>query len=252
MRETELVVEALKAELRRQDRTYQDLVGVLGLSHASIKRLFADRDFTLERLEAASRFLGIDMAELFRSAERKQVRLTRLSVAQEQQLVGDVKLLCMAHAVLNRVPLEQFIASYAISEHEAVRLLAKLDKLKLIELLPGNRYRLLVSRKFQWLPNGPIQQFFEKQLQADFFASSFNRSNERRLFNSVLLSQGSIEKLERLLVKVSDEMHELHLADESLPPSQRIGVSAVLAMRPWEAKPFMALRRKKAAVSAGP
>ena len=82
MRESELVVETLKSELRRQGRTYQDLVGVLDLSHASIKRLFADRAFTLERLEVVCRFLGLDMAELFRLTEKKQAKLTRLTVEQ--------------------------------------------------------------------------------------------------------------------------------------------------------------------------
>lgn len=250
MRESELVIDTLKAELRKQGRTYQDLTEVLDLSHASIKRLFADCDFTLERLEAICKFLGLDMAELFRLADKKQARLNRLTVEQEQQLVGDTKLLCVAHALLNRWPLEEVLATYALTEHEAIRLLAKLDKLKLIELLPGNRYKLLVSRKFQWLPNGPIQQFFEKQLQADFFASSFNQSGERRLFHSANLSRGSIDKLERVLAKVADEINELHLADEALPPAQRIGMSVVLAMRPWEAKPFKALRRKPGAASA--
>lgn len=250
MRESDLVVETLKSELRRQGRTYRDLVEVLALSHASVKRLFAERAFTLERLETICRFLQIDMAELFRLAEKKQAKLTRLTVEQEQQLVGDTKLLVVAHALLNHWTLDEVLAAYAISEHEAIRILAKLDKLKLIELLPGNRYKLLVSRKFQWLPNGPIQQFFERQLQADFFASSFNRSGERRVFSSAMLSRGSIDKLERLLAKVADDINELHLADEALPLAQRTGVSAVLAMRPWEAKPFTALRRKKEAASA--
>ena len=49
MRESELVVDTLKAELRRQGRTYLDLVDVLELSHASIKRLFADRGAAKER-----------------------------------------------------------------------------------------------------------------------------------------------------------------------------------------------------------
>lgn len=249
MRESDLVVETLKAELRRQGRTYQDLVDVLELSHASIKRLFAERAFTLERLESVCRFLGLDMAELFRLAEKKQAKLARLSVEQERTLVSDTKLLCLAHALLQRWTLEEVLGTYAIGEHEAVRLLAKLDKLKLIELLPGNRYKLLVSRKFQWLPNGPIQQFFERQLQADFLASSFNQPGERRLFVSVMLARGSIDKAERLLQKTADEINELHLADEALPLTQRRGLSIALAMRPWEAKAFTALRRKPASTA---
>ncbi len=250
MSESARVVDTLKAELRRQGHTYQDLVGVLDLSHASVKRLFADRAFTIERLEAVCRFLGMDMAELFRLAEKKQARLTRLTVEQEQLLVADSKLLCIAHSLLNRWTLDEVLATYAIAEHDAVRLLAKLDKLKIIELLPGNHYKLLVSRKFQWLPSGPIQKFFEKQLQADFFDSSFNQGGERRLFISAMLARGSIDKLERVLAKAADEINELHLADEALPLGQRKGISIVLAMRPWEAKAFIALRRAKAPASA--
>jgi transcriptional regulator with XRE-family HTH domain len=250
MRESDQVVETLKTELRRRGFTYQDLVGVLDLSHASIKRLFADRAFTLERLEAVCRFLGMDMAELFRLAEKKQAKLARLTVEQEQMLVGDTKLLCLAHALLNRWTLEEVLTTYAITEHEAVRLLAKLDKLKIIELLPGNRYKLLVARNFQWLPNGPIQLFFEKQLQADFFNASFNQSGERRVFISAMLARGSIEKLERILTKAADAINELHVADEALPLGQRKGISTVLATRHWEAKAFSALRRAQAPASA--
>ena len=102
MSESKQLVETLKAELRRQGKTYQDLVAVLDLSHASVKRLFAEHNFSLERLELVCRFLGVDMAELFRIMEKKQDKRARLTVVQEQMLVSNTKLLCMAHALLNK------------------------------------------------------------------------------------------------------------------------------------------------------
>ena len=90
-----------------------------------------------------------------------------------------------------------------------------------------------------------ISQFFEKQLQAEFFAADFNKAGERRVYLSTLLSKGSIEKLNRLLAKTAEEISDLHLADENLPLAQRNPFSIVLAMRPWEAKAITALRRKQ-------
>lgn len=245
MLERERVVDTLKAELRKRGLTYQDLEPVLELSHASIKRLFAERNFTLDRLETICRFLGLDMAELFHLTEKKQQRLLQLTIEQEQQLAGDIRLLCLANALLNRWSIEEFLATFALAETEVVRLLAKLDRLKVIELLPGNRYKLLVSRHFQWLPKGPIQQFFEKQLQADFFDASFNQRDECRLFINTTLSRGAQDKALRLLARAADEINALHHAEEVLPLHQRSSFSVVLAARPWEARAFSALRRKQ-------
>jgi hypothetical protein len=245
MNEGKQLIDTLKAELRRRSVTYQDLAAVLDLSHASVKRLFAEHNFTLERVELICRFLGMDMAELFRIMEKKQSKLARLTVVQEQMLVSDIKLLCMAHALLNKWSFEEVIATYAITEHEAIRLMAALDKLRIIDLLPGNRFKLLVSRKFRWLPNGPIQKFFEQQLQTDFFNASFNQPGEARIFISTMLSRGSVEKLNSILARAADEINELHLADEKLELGQRSGMSVVLAARPWEAKVFVDLRRKQ-------
>lgn len=245
MQEAEQVIDTLKAELRRQGFTYKELGEVLGLSHASVKRLFAEGNFTLERLESICRFLSMDMAELFHLASKQQQRLDQLSVEQEKLLVSDIQLLAVAHSLLNRLSFDELLNLYSITEHELVRVLAKLDKMKLIELLPGNRYKLLVSRKFKWLPNGPIQQFFEKQLQAEFFAADFNKSGAKRVYLSTLLSKGSIDKLNALIDKAVSEINELHSADEKLPLSQRHPFSIVLAARPWEAKAIVALRRKQ-------
>lgn len=244
MQEVRQVIDTLKSELRRQGKTYKELGEVLDLSHASVKRLFAEGNFTLERLESICRFLSMDMAELFHLASTRQRRLHQLTLQQEKTLVSDIRLLAVAHSLLNRLTFAELLAVYAMTEHELVRLLATLDKMKLIELLPNNRYRLLVSRHFRWLPNGPIQQFFEKQLQAEFFAADFNRPGEKRVYVSTLLAKGSIDKLNALLDKTVSDINDLHIGDENLPLAQRHPFSVVLAARPWEASAIMALRRK--------
>lgn len=247
MQDSERLISALKRELRRQGKTYADLESVLNLSLASVKRLFARGQFTLERLETICQYLGTDMLQIMRAAEEERAKLSTLTVEQESELVADEKLLCVAHALLNRWSFDEIVSTYEIDEHEAVRLMARLDRMRIIEYLPANRYRLLVSRKFQWLAGGPIQRFFEDQVQADFFHSSFAKVNERRLFLSTMLSDASIDKALAGMNKLLDEINGLHIADERLSRGQRRGVSFVLAGRPWETPLFAKLRRSEQA-----
>ena len=50
---TEQLIDALKRVLKSRRLTYADLAAGVGLSEASVKRLFSQRTFTLERLEQA-------------------------------------------------------------------------------------------------------------------------------------------------------------------------------------------------------
>lgn len=243
MSESDRLIEALKRELRAQGKTYQDLTGVLELSHASIKRLFAERNFSLQRLELICRFLGIELTDLVASMEKDSIQIDELSLEQERQLVQDEKLLCTAHALLNHWSLEEIVTTYNITEPEGIHYMATLDRMKLLDMLPNNRYKLLVSRKFRWIRGGPIQQYFEKQLQSDFLNATFNRADEKRVFISSMLSRGSTERLIRMLDKLANEINELHLEDERLPLKQKRGISTLLAVRPWETRAFAALRR---------
>ena len=124
-----------------------------------------------------------------------------------------------------------------------IQLLAKLDRLKLIELLPLNRFKLVVANDFRWMPSGPIQRFFRKEVLPAFMKSSFSSPGEKFLFRSGMLSRGSnaaiIKKMERLLA----QFNELHDEDTALSLDDRFGSSLLIALRPWEFSYFRELRR---------
>jgi hypothetical protein len=80
---------------------------------------------------------------------------------QEQELVADTGSLLMANFLLMGWTFAQIVAVYDISEPEGIQLLAKLDRMKLIQLLPGNQVKMLVASNFEWIAHGPIEKFFE-------------------------------------------------------------------------------------------
>lgn len=245
MNQTQRIIETLKKTLKASGKTYSDVGECLGLSEASVKRLFADQHFTLERLEKVCELLDIELVDLIKSMEQARQKTVQLTLDQEKELVSDIKLLLVAHSLMNKWQFKEIVETFDISESEGIQLLAKLDRMKIIELLPGNRVKLLVSRDFTWHPGGPIQKFFEQQLQAEFFNSQFNAKGEYRQFLSGMLSESSVFDMLQKLKKIAGEFNDINRADESLPLTQRHGISLLIATRPWETKAFAQFRREK-------
>ena len=77
--------------------------------------------------------------------------------------------------MLNRWSFENLLEFYRFDEAELVQMLARLDRLRMVELLPNNRIKLLLAPNFGWLPNGPIEKVFLQAIQRDFFATRFDR-----------------------------------------------------------------------------
>jgi transcriptional regulator with XRE-family HTH domain len=72
MAQAESLVNALKNLLKARGITYAQLAKGLGLSEASVKRIFAERSFTLERLDQVCTLLGIQISDLARMVVAEQ------------------------------------------------------------------------------------------------------------------------------------------------------------------------------------
>jgi len=237
------LVDALKRQLKARGITYAELGQRIGLSEPSIKRLFSARTFTLDRLEQILDVLEMDFAELAQASADAPQLVSRLTFAQEKEIISDTRLLVVAVLTLNQVPVEEVVATFRITSAEATACLLKLDKLGILMLKPNNKVKLLVSRAFSWIPNGPIQSYFRDEAYEDYFDSRFDGHDEVMRLVSVMLSQQSTRALLERLKQVADEFALQHQDDARLPYDQRRAVTIMLAARPWMPKAFKALQR---------
>ncbi len=238
------IIQALKLALKRRGITYSDVAEELSLSESSVKRLFASGGFNLERLQRVCDFAELDIAELVQIAEERRRNVERLSEAQERALVANTKLLLVAFLLLNDWSFDQIVSEYEISQTEGIRLLAKLDRLKIIDLLPGNKARVLLSRTFSWRENGPIQRFFEDRVQSEFFDSRFSAKGEKRLVLNGMLSMQSNRIVQQRIERLAVEFETLIKEDRNLDLEDRRGTTLITAIRPWGLGLFEQLRRK--------
>ncbi len=241
MTNTEALIRALKVALKGHGITYREVARGLGLSEASIKRLFSGRNFTLERLESVCLMMDMSIGDLVRMADADRLDLSELTQAQEQELVSEQRLLMVAALVVEGWDFEDILSFYELGEPELIGYLARLDRLRLIELQPKNRIKRLIAPNFAWRRHGPIARYFTENVKGAFLQSRFDRPDEGLLFVYGLLSDRSNALIQRRLEQLAREFNDLHREDLHLPLSERQGNSMILAIRPWDF--FSKLRR---------
>jgi transcriptional regulator with XRE-family HTH domain len=233
---TQIVAE-LKRALRGRGITYAHVAKHLGLSEASVKRLFAAGDFSLERLDRICELAGLQFSELI---EQMQALATpvQLTLAQEQEVVADSKLFLMTWLVLNRWQLDDIVRTYDFTQREALRYLIKLDRLRIIELQPGNRTRVLVSRHFAWRPGGPVHNYIHQKLIKEFMATHFHGGRTEFIFYGGVVSAGAYTQIKRALQNAVRECTEIMDRDRAVPLTERAGAAFLVALRPWQYSGF--------------
>lgn len=241
MAQQTLIVAELKRALREQRLTYAAVAKKLDLSIASVKRLFSGGDLSLKRVDQICELLNMELTELLARA-RERPATNQLTLAQEQEIVSDPKLFLVAWLVINRTPLASIAGSYRLTEREVLRYFIKLDRLEVIELQPGNRVRLLVSRHFSWRSGGPVQRLIHEKMLREFTSSHFVGPHEEFFFHGGEVSETGLGELKRILQQSARQCAEI-IDRERGPRAERHGAAFVLALRPWNYSGFRQFER---------
>lgn len=233
MQQTPLLIATLKKALKSNNMTYKTLAEKLEMSESSIKRIFAEESLSLQRLEQICGLLHMDLADLVMMMHRDKPRVSQFTEQQEQEAAADPRLLAIAFLVVNGWTYQNVLEHYRITEADLVRYLIKLDKLRVIELEPNNRIRLLISPTFAWRKNGPIQRALKESVQKDFIAGDIEAQGGQEHFISGMLSETSRAELFEHLKRIEALFNQLKHQDQGLPLKERRGFSMVMAIRPW-------------------
>jgi len=244
MAQTASLIITLKKALKAQGKTYLDVADTLNLSEPSIKRMFADEHFTLKRLDKICEMLNMELSELILMMQENSNQISQLTKEHEQDLVSDINLFLVAISCLNRWSYQDILDNYEFSETTLRQYLKRLEKLKFLQLLAGDRIRVLVSRNFAWLPDGPIQQFFNQKIRNEFFSSSFSQKGEKLSVITGMLSASSNAIIQKRIERLTSEFIDLEIEDASLPIEKRFGTTMVVAIRPWELEAFENMRKQ--------
>jgi transcriptional regulator with XRE-family HTH domain len=239
-------VEALKKALRARGVTYAELARRLGLSEASVKRMFSRGSFTLARIEQILRALELELYDVARMSRGEPRGPAELTLEQEAALARDERLLSVFWLLLNDWRFDDVLQQFSISRSELTLAFARLSRAGLIDWGPGERARLRVPRDFQWRAGGPVKRAYGARVMTEFLKGRFDGPLEMLRFEAKELSAESAAVMRRKLERLVAEFNELAEVDASLPARRRTATAILAACRPWEFSVVNALKKRKA------
>lgn len=244
MLSSQVLVDTLKREIRKQGLNYRSVADRLGLSESAVKRMFATSNMSLKRLDQVCDVLGLDVRDLLGLMDKDHHPMEALSEEDEQKLVDNPLLLLVAYCIVNDWELKDILARYKITEPEAIQCLAQLDRMKMIELYPGNRVKRLLGNNFKWQHNGPIERFFRSQVQQQFLAGQFTGDGDLYLVKNGDLSKTAQLRIADRLNMVGRLFDDINRDEKRIPHGQRHGTTMVLAIRHWRYRAFHKFERQ--------
>jgi DNA-binding Xre family transcriptional regulator len=249
--QTAALVDALKKLLKARGTTYRALAAKVGLSEASIKRLFAERTFTLQRLEQFCGVLEVDFFDLAKLARGASATIDEMTVAQEQALAKDSKLLGVFYLLFNDWQPADIHERYALTRAEILKLVLQLERLGLVELLPHDKVRLKVPKTLRLRRDGPIRGAHGRSVVASFIQADFAEAGGLFRFEVRELTRASVAVLQRKLERLAVEFNEIAELDSYLPSDQRETIGMALGIRPYVVSWAMGLKPRRGPSTTG-
>lgn len=231
-RQSKLFKEILKQQIRIRGLRYQDIADQMGVSVVTIKRYLNSDRLPIEVLEDIGACLGLSLIEMSEIAKAGSGQNSLdLEQRQESALASDSALALMRLMIYSGMTVPEIMAEYAIDETTVISLLTRLDRLKLIELLPGNRVRIPGPHYIEWKPGGPIRRTIEHNIRSHFVMMDFANTEDFYGYETVLLSRESVRQLEEHMRQLVRQVRVLHRVDQSIPSSEKQWHTLLVAQR---------------------
>jgi len=230
---TREIVETLKRVLKARGMTYAELARALHVSTPTVKRLFSEHSFTLDRLEQILKVLEVDFYDLAKMSRATNGSGGELSAEQEAALARDARLFSIFWLITNEWRFEEIAAEFRISAAQLTGYYARLHKLGLIDWRPGNVARLRVPKHYVWRRGGPLRKAYGLKVVTEFMRARFDSPVDAFHFEALELTSESAVVLKRRLERVAAEINELVETDAAAPAKRRIALGVLLAARPW-------------------
>lgn len=263
MASTKELIQTLKEELHKKKMTYRQVAKSLKLSESTVKRSLnpppnpkhkskekeekkspkREEGISLKRLESICELVGLDILQLATKAVENRQCMDSLDEDDERKLVSNTKLLLLAIHLIHGWTYEEVLNNFAINPLEGQSLLTELDKMKIIELLPENKVHVLLSPRFKWIKNGPIQLFFEEKIQKQFFESDFHNPGEKRLVLTGWMLLENVKVFHERLLKLAKEFEVQVDNNKNIPIEERKATTLVMAIKPWTLSIFDPYRK---------
>jgi len=228
------LLKALRRHLRLQGWTARRVAAELGVGEATAKRWLAGKGLTLDKLDTLAGLCSMTLAELAREAEQPRRELAQeLTLAQERALSADIFLAFLFMTILGGITPDEIARDFTLRQRDIDAALLQLERLALIDHLPGGRVRPLVDRSLVWRKT-PMRALFEQHMKPQFMAMDFAAQDSVYASELLKLSDQGAAMLAELIEQHRRDVQKLaqHDRDTAHLPQRWYGM--LCAMRPLD------------------
>ena len=240
-RQLPLMMQTLRRLLRGHGLTIRAIGERMAVSDATVKRWFQGQGLGADRLEDLCTLAGISLSELADLTHSPPRELAhQLTLAQEQALTESTFLSFLFFMVMSGWPPRDLHDDFGVSMKQIEEQLKRLERLALIDRLPGGRVRSRVDRRVAWR-RGPMRQHFEQHMKRQFVEIDFGAPDTIYTAETAKLSASGIARLEELLQRFRLDVQELADEDRRHSLLSRQWNMVLVAVRPLDVARFRAL-----------
>lgn len=166
-----------------------------------------------------------------RRAEEHPKQLTEVA---EDELAADPQLLLALYLLLLGTPVAAIRKKLGTDKPAFHKIARRLERLGLVEVLPGEAVRVKVRKSVRWRADGALARRYSPSIQAEFFATHFKGEQEHQDFLTGALTPESYKILKRKIVEVFRQFDELSDLDAAAAEERTEGFWFYAGIRPWD------------------
>ncbi len=228
------LIATLRQQLRLQGWTARRIAGHFAIGEATAKRWLAGKGLALDKLDALAGLCGLTLAELARETERPMPGLAQeLTLAQEKALSADIFIAFLFMTILGGNSPEEIARDFSVPAHDMDAALMRLERLALIDRLPGGRVRPLIDRAIVWRKT-PMRALFETYMKPQFLTMDFVGEQAVYACEVMKLSEQGAAMLAEAIEKHRRDVQALAEQDREITHLPRKWYGMLCAARPLD------------------
>jgi len=233
-----IMMDVLHEMLRNRGLRYRDVAKRLDVTERTVTRWFSTEGVDTRVVERLCELVQVSFFELCELAgKRVDQRACHLTVQQEQALADDDLLNYLFAQICRDWTFEDFLQELELSEPFLIAALIRLEKIGVIEFLPGNEIRLLTARDIEFRKNGPYAKCVNRWLVRSLEKPDIDEPTALWAFDSLKLSTTSVELLRQKCQALRQEARKLSDMDRHLNTRNRGWYSVIFTARPVRLRP---------------
>lgn len=227
----------IKQLLKKQGGTYTGLAEALNLSVPAVKKFMRSGEFSVARLERISDWFGLSLTEFLESAKKINFQPFHFTEEQETLFVQEPFCIYVLFLLGARLSLIDVAQRCQLTSRDFQKILAALDKAKLIEMGPGENVRVIARGPYEWIPGGEMEKkFLPKYLEnVKSLISSHPVKGTMQIPFELYLSDRQTKLMQSEMLDLYEKYRKLSRIDHEITPSGELWpVTGLFLLGPYD------------------